>query len=215
MAMTAIMTSLPEALRPWNACRSFPSHRRPDASPDLAAPTSSFYIDRMAIRPILTVPDPRLKQVAEPVATVTDDTRALMDDMLETMYDAPGIGLAATQIGVMQRVVVMDLAREEEPKAPRYFVNPEILWASEETAPYQEGCLSIPEVFDEVVRPVRVRVRYLDYDGRPVEEEADGLYATCIQHEIDHLNGVLFIDYLSRLKRDRAVAKVKKLVRAA
>jgi peptide deformylase len=170
---------------------------------------------RMAIRPILTVPDPRLKQVAAPVAAVTDETRRLMDDMLETMYDAPGIGLAATQIGVMERVVVMDVSREEDARAPRFFVNPEILWASEETAPYQEGCLSIPEVFDEVIRPARVRVRYLDYDGQPVEEEADGLYATCIQHEIDHLNGVLFIDYLSRLKRDRAVAKVKKLVRAA
>jgi peptide deformylase len=182
---------------------------------DLAAQVSSFYIKPMAIRPILTVPDPRLKQVAAPVADVTDETRRLMDDMLETMYDAPGIGLAATQIGVMQRVVVMDVSREEDAKAPRFFVNPEILWASDETAPYQEGCLSIPEVFDEVIRPARVRVRYLGYDGQPVEEEADGLYATCIQHEIDHLNGVLFIDYLSRLKRDRAVAKVKKLVRAA
>jgi peptide deformylase len=169
----------------------------------------------MALRPILLVPDPRLKQVAEPVATVTDATRALMDDMLETMYAAPGIGLAATQIGVMERVVVMDVAREEEPKAPRFFVNPEILWRSDETAPYQEGCLSIPDVFEEVERPARVRVRYLDYDGRPVEEEADGLYAVCIQHEIDHLNGVLFIDYLSRLKRDRAVAKVKKAQKAA
>jgi peptide deformylase len=130
--------------------------------------------------------------------------------MLETMYAAPGIGLAAVQIGVMQRVIVMDLAREGEPKAPRHFVNPEILWASEETSPYEEGCLSIPEVYDEVTRPSRVRVRYLDYQGRTVEEEADGLYAVCIQHEMDHLNGVLFIDHLSRLKRERAVAKVKK-----
>jgi peptide deformylase len=169
----------------------------------------------MALRPILLVPDPRLKQVAAPVAAVTDATRALMDDMLETMYAAPGIGLAATQIGVMERVVVMDVAREEEPKAPRFFVNPEILWRSDETAPYQEGCLSIPDVYEEVERPARVRVRYLDYDGREVEEEADGLYAVCIQHEIDHLNGVLFIDYLSRLKRDRAVAKVKKAQKAA
>ena len=164
----------------------------------------------MALREIITVPDPRLKRVSSPVASVDDDLRALMDDMLETMYAAPGIGLAAVQIGVMQRVIVMDLAREGEPKAPRHFVNPEILWASEETSPYEEGCLSIPEVYDEVTRPSRVRVRYLDYQGRTVEEEADGLYAVCIQHEMDHLNGVLFIDHLSRLKRERAVAKVKK-----
>ena len=169
----------------------------------------------MALRPILTVPDARLKQVAQPLAAVTDETRRLMDDMLETMYAAPGIGLAATQIGVMERVFVMDLARDEEPKAPRCFANPEILWSSEEVTPYQEGCLSIPEVFEEVERPARIRVRYLDYDGERREEEAEGLAAVCIQHEIDHLNGVLFIDYLSRLKRDRAVAKVKKLVKAA
>lgn len=165
----------------------------------------------MALREILTVPHPVLKQTAAPVEAVTDETRRLMDDMLETMYDAPGIGLAATQIGVLQRVVVMDLAREGEPKQPRFFVNPEITWRSEETAPYEEGCLSIPEVYDEVVRPARVRVSYLDYDGNRVEEEeAEGLYAVCIQHEVDHLNGVLFIDYLSRLKRDRAVKAVKK-----
>ena len=164
----------------------------------------------MALREILFVPHPALKQVAAPVESVTDETRRLMDDMLETMYDAPGIGLAATQIGVLQRVVVMDLSREGEPKQPRYFVNPEITWRSEETAPYEEGCLSIPDVFDEVVRPARVRVTYLNYEGERVEEEADGLYAVCIQHEVDHLNGVLFIDYLSRLKRDRAIKAVKK-----
>ena len=164
----------------------------------------------MALREIITVPDPRLKQVSAPVETVDDDVRALMDDMLETMYAAPGIGLAAVQIAVMQRVVVMDLSREGEEPAPRYFVNPEILWASVETAPYEEGCLSIPDIYDEVVRPARVKVRYLNYDGEVVEEEAEGLYAVCLQHEIDHINGVLFIDYLSRLKRDRAVAKVKK-----
>jgi peptide deformylase len=164
----------------------------------------------MALRDILTVPDPRLKQTSKPVAGVDDDLRALMDDMLETMYAAPGIGLAAIQIGEPIRVIVMDLAREGEDKAPRYFVNPEILWASGETAPYEEGCLSVPEVYDEVQRPARVKLRYLDYDGREIEEEAEGLYAVCIQHEMDHLNGVLFIDHLSRLKRDRAVAKVKK-----
>ncbi len=165
----------------------------------------------MALRDILTVPDPRLKLVSEPVAgAVDDDLRALMDDMLETMYAAPGIGLAAIQIGVAKRVIVMDLAREGEPPAPRYFVNPEIIWRSEETAPYSEGCLSVPEIFDEIERPARVRLRYLDYHGAAVEEEADGLYAVCIQHEMDHLEGVLFIDHLSRLKRERAVAKVRK-----
>ena len=172
----------------------------------------------MTIRRILTVDADMtaLKQVSEPVAAVDDALRALMDDMLETMYDAPGIGLAAIQIGVAKRVIVMDLARDEEtPPEPRYFVNPEIVWSSEETAPYQEGCLSVPEIFDEVERPARVRLRYLNYQGEAVEEEADGLYATCIQHEIDHLNGVLFVDHLSRLKRDRAIAKVRKAARAA
>ena len=164
----------------------------------------------MALREILVVPHPVLKQVSKPVAVVDDALRALMDDMLETMYEAPGIGLAAVQIGVPQRVIVMDLARQEEPPQPRYYVNPEILWASEETAPYEEGCLSVPEIYDEVERPARVKLSYLDYDGKPVEEDAEGLYAVCIQHEMDHLNGVLFIDHLSRLKRDRAVAKVKK-----
>jgi peptide deformylase len=131
--------------------------------------------------------------------------------MLETMYAAPGIGLAAIQIGVPKRIVVMDLAREGEPKAPRYFVNPEITWSSEELFSYEEGCLSVPEVYDAVERPARVRLTYLDYNGEKIEEEAEGLFAVCIQHEMDHLDGVLFIDHLSRLKRDRAVAKVKKL----
>jgi peptide deformylase len=169
----------------------------------------------MAIREILTVPHPVLKQVSEPVETVDDDLRALMDDMLETMYAAPGIGLAAVQIGVPKRVIVMDIARPEEPKNPQYFVNPEIVWASEETAPYEEGCLSVPEIYDEVERPARVKLRYLNYQGEPVEEDADGLYAVCIQHEMDHLNGVLFIDHLSRLKREQAVKKVKKQAKAA
>ncbi|MEM1104917.1 MAG: peptide deformylase [Pseudomonadota bacterium] len=168
----------------------------------------------MALREIIKVPDPRLKEVSAPVAGgVTDDVRALMDDMLETMYAAPGIGLAAIQIAVPLRVIVMDLAGEDEAPAPRYFVNPEILETSEETAPYEEGCLSIPDVFDEVERPIRARVRYLDYNGETVEEWAEGLYAVCIQHEMDHLNGVLFIDYLSRLKRQRAVEKVRKAQR--
>ncbi|HUO22388.1 MAG TPA: peptide deformylase [Caulobacteraceae bacterium] len=164
----------------------------------------------MAVRPILTVPNPKLKLVSKPVGGVDDALRALMDDMLETMYAAPGIGLAAIQIGEPVRVIVMDLAREGEEPQPRHFANPEILWASEETAPYEEGCLSVPEIFDEVERPARVRLRYLNYQGETVEEDAEGLFAVCIQHEMDHLNGVLFIDHLSRLKRDRAVAKVKK-----
>ncbi len=177
----------------------------------------------MALRDILTVPNPVLKQVSKNVDGVDDALRALMDDMLETMYDAPGIGLAAIQIGEPVRVIVMDLQEKPEGAAedaegvknPRYFVNPEIVWRSEELAPYEEGCLSVPEIYDEVLRPAKVRLKYLDYSGKEVEEEAEGLFATCIQHEMDHLNGVLFIDHLSKLKRDRAVTKVKKLTRAA
>ena len=169
----------------------------------------------MALREILTVPDPKLKLVSQDVERVDDALRALMDDMLETMYAAPGIGLAAIQIGEPVRVIVMDLAREGEAPQPRHFVNPKILWASEETLPYEEGCLSVPEIYDEVERPARVKLSYLDYHGHAVEEDAEGLYAVCIQHEMDHLNGVLFIDHLSRLKRDRAVAKVKKAKAAA
>ena len=168
----------------------------------------------MAIREILTVPHPVLKQVSTPVEAVDDELRQLMDDMLETMYAAPGIGLAAVQIGVPKQVIVMDLARGEDPPAPRHFINPEITWRSEEMLPYEEGCLSVPEIYDEVERPARVKLRYLNYAGDVVEEEAKGLYAVCIQHEMDHLQGVLFIDKLSRLKRERAVAKVKKLTAA-
>ncbi|WP_269714628.1 peptide deformylase [Caulobacter sp. NIBR2454] len=173
----------------------------------------------MAIRRILTVDNAAdmavLKQVSTPVEGVDDELRALMDDMLETMYDAPGIGLAAVQIGVPKRVIVMDLSREGEDKAPLYFVNPEIVSASEDTLPYEEGCLSIPEYFDEVERPAKVRLRYLNYQGEQVEEDAEGLFAVCVQHEMDHLEGVLFIDHLSRLRRDRAITKVKKVMRAA
>lgn len=169
----------------------------------------------MAIRPILTTPNPILKQVSKPVEEVSDETRALMDDMLETMYDAPGIGLAAIQVGVPLNVIVMDLAKDGEPPAPRYFVNPEILESVEETQPYQEGCLSVPEVFNEIERPARVKITYLDYKGQRVTEWAEDLYAVCIQHEMDHLKGILFIDYLSRLKRERAVKKVQKYLKAA
>ena len=173
----------------------------------------------MALREILTVPHPVLKQVSTKVDTVDDALRALMDDMLETMYEAPGIGLAAVQVGEPVRVIVMDLQEKPEGaepdaegvKNPRFFVNPEIVWKSDDLAPYEEGCLSVPEVYDEVLRPAKVKLRYLNYHGEQVEEDADGLFATCIQHEMDHLEGVLFIDHLSRLKRDRAVSKVKKL----
>ena len=166
----------------------------------------------MSLRRILTVDTDMtaLKQISAPVPAVDDALRALMDDMLETMYAAPGIGLAAIQVGVAKRVIVMDLAKGEEAPAPRYFVNPQILWASDETAPYEEGCLSVPEIYDEVERPTQVRLAYLDYHGKAVQEDAEGLFAVCIQHEMDHLNGVLFIDHLSRLKRSRAVSKVKK-----
>jgi peptide deformylase len=165
----------------------------------------------MAIRPILTVPDPRLKLKSKPVeGGVTDEHRRLMDDMLETMYDAPGIGLAAIQIGVPLRIVVMDLAGKDEPRAPRYFVNPEVIWASEAKKPWEEGCLSVPEIYDEVQRPAEIKIRYLDYHGKEVTEEAEGLFAVCFQHELDHLEGVVFIDHLSRLKRDSAIRKVKK-----
>ena len=167
----------------------------------------------MAILEILTVPNPVLKQVSEPVERVDDELRALMDDMLETMYDAPGIGLAAVQVGVPKRVIVMDLAGQDEEPQPQYFVNPEILEKVEETEPYDEGCLSVPEVFETIDRPARVKLKYLNYEGEEVTEWAEGLYATCIQHEMDHLEGVLFIDYLSRLKRNRAVDKVKKVKR--
>ncbi len=169
----------------------------------------------MALRDILIVPHPLLKQVSKPVAVVDDDLRALMDDMLETMYAAPGIGLAAIQVGVPKRVIVMDLHRPEEEKQPQFFVNPQILWASEETEPYEEGCLSVPEIFDEVERPAQVKLRYLNYHGEAIEEDAEGLFAVCIQHEMDHLEGVLFIDHLSRLKREQAIKKVKKMGKAA
>ncbi len=168
------------------------------------------YLNAMAIRPILTVPNPILKKVSQPVDKVTDETRALMDDMLATMYAAPGIGLAAIQIGVPLNVIVMDLAKGEEKAAPRYFVNPEILENVKELKPYNEGCLSVPDVFEDIDRPERVKLTYLDYNGERVTEWAEGLYAVCIQHEMDHLKGVVFIDYLSRLKRDRAVKKVVK-----
>ena len=164
----------------------------------------------MTIRQIITAPDPRLREVSKPVIEVDAELRALMDDMLETMYDAPGIGLAAIQIGVPKRVIVMDLAGQDEEPDPRFFVNPEILDPSKDTKPYEEGCLSVPEYYEEVERPAQCKVKYLDYDGKPQILEAEGLLAVCIQHEMDHLEGILFIDHLSRLKRDRILKKLKK-----
>ncbi len=164
----------------------------------------------MALRKIIIIPDPVLRQVSAPVASITRDVLGLADDMLETMYGAPGIGLAAIQIGVPQRIVTIDLARKDEPKNPIVFINPEIIQSSEETSVYEEGCLSIPDYYEEVTRPARVKVRYMDIKGAMQEMDADGLMATCIQHEIDHLNGKLFIDYLSKLKRDRVMTKFRK-----
>ena len=203
----------------------------------------------MTIRPIIEVPDKRLRTISKQVDAVTDEMRVLMDDMLETMYDAKGIGLAAIQVGVAQRIIVMDLSpsledaeenaettTEDEASAndfdnesaskqdrydlssyahegPRYFVNPEIVWASEETNNYQEGCLSVPGFYDDVARPAQCRVKFLDYDGKAQEIDCDGLLATCIQHEMDHLNGIVFLDHLSRLKRDRILKKLRKAER--
>ena len=161
----------------------------------------------MAIRPIIILPDAKLRQVCEPVKSVDDSVRKLMGDMVDTMHDAPGIGLAAIQIGVTQRIVVIDLAKKDEPSDVRYFVNPEIVWSSEEKSVYEEGCLSIPEYYEEVERPARIRARFLDRDGKLQEIEAEGLLSTALQHEIDHLNGVLFIDHISKLKRDRVIKK--------
>ena len=169
----------------------------------------------MARREILILPDKRLRQVSEPVKKIDTGIRALVEDMFESMYDAPGIGLAAIQVGAPKRVVTMDLAKKEEPKAPQVFINPEILWSSEEKAIYEEGCLSIPEFYGDVERPAQVKVKYLDLEGAQHEIEANGLLATCLQHEIDHLNGVLFIDHLSKLKRDRVVKKFAKAAKRA
>jgi len=172
---------------------------------------SPDYIAPMAIREIIILPDKKLRLVSKPVEAVTPQVRKLADDMLETMYDAPGIGLAAIQIAEPVRLITMDLSKKtDEERQPRVFINPEILSASGEMSVYEEGCLSIPEYYEEVERPAVVRIRYLDLDGKTIEEEATGLFATCIQHEIDHLNGVLFVDYLSKLKRDRVLKKFTK-----
>jgi peptide deformylase len=164
----------------------------------------------MAIRPIITLPDKRLRLVSETVARIDDEVKKLVADMFETMYDAPGVGLAAIQVGVSRRVVTVDATRGEEPKQPMTLINPEIVWFSAEKVGHEEGCLSIPEYLDEVERSERVRVRFLDLEGRPHEIDADALLARVVQHEIDHINGVLFIDHLSKLKRDRVIKKFAK-----
>jgi peptide deformylase len=169
----------------------------------------------MAIRPILVIPDPRLRAVADPVVEIDDEIRKLAKDMFDTMYDAPGIGLAATQIGEMKRVVVMDLAKEGEKPEPIVMINPEITRVGEETVTTEEGCLSIPELYYEVERPSEITVTYTDLDGNTVTRDATDRLAICIQHEVDHLDGVLYIDYLSRLKRDRVIKKFDKAAKRA
>jgi len=169
----------------------------------------------MAVREILKLPDKRLRLHSEPVKRVDAGLRVLVDDMFATMYAAPGIGLAAIQVGVAKRVVVMDLSKKEDAHKPQVFINPEITWASEEKSTHEEGCLSIPEFYEEVERPTEIKVKYLDLDGKAHEITAKGLLATCFQHEIDHINGVLFIDHISKLKRDRIVKKFTKAAKAA
>lgn len=167
----------------------------------------------MALLPIITAPDPVLSQISKPVARVDDDLRRVLDDMLETMYAAPGIGLAAIQVGIAQRMLVIDVAREGEDKQPLFIINPEFTWISDDDNAYEEGCLSLPEHYAEVVRPAEVKIRYLDYHGAERELHATGLLATCLQHEMDHLDGVLFVDHISALKRNMILRKLVKTKR--
>jgi peptide deformylase len=169
----------------------------------------------MAVREIITLPDKRLRLVSEPVKRVDVAIRALVEDMFETMYAAPGIGLAAIQVGVAKRVVTLDLSKKDDERKPLVFINPVVTWASEEKSTYEEGCLSIPDYYEEVERPAAVKVKYLDLDGKAHEIEAKDLFATCIQHEIDHVNGILFIDHISKLKRDRVTKKFTKAAKVA
>ena len=166
-------------------------------------------------RPIITLPDKRLRRVSEPVGKITADIKKLVEAMFESMYEAPGIGLAAVQLGELKRVVTMDLSKKEGPPNPQVFINPEIVWKSEEQSTYEEGCLSIPEIHEDVERPARVKLKYMDIEGKQHEVNAEGLFATCIQHEVDHLNGVLFLDYISKLKRDYIVKKFTKAAKKA
>jgi peptide deformylase len=176
---------------------------------------SQLLTSRAMARPIITLPDKRLRRVSEPVSKITAEVKTLVEDMFESMYEAPGIGLAAVQLGVLKRIVTMDLAKKDGPPEPRVFINPEIVWKSDERSTYEEGCLSIPDIHEDVERPARVKVKYLDLEGKPQEAEAEGLFATCIQHEVDHTNGVLFIDHISKLKRDRIIKKFTKAAKRA
>jgi peptide deformylase len=169
----------------------------------------------MALLPIITAPDPRLKQIAKPVAKVDEAVGRLMDDMLETMYQAPGIGLAAPQVGVLKRVIVLDLAKEGEAPQPLRIANPDLLWVSDQDATYEEGCLSLPDHYADVARPAAIKLRYLDRENEIRTLEADGLLATCIQHEIDHLDGILFVDHISALKRNMILRKLLKAKKTA
>ena len=164
----------------------------------------------MTIKPLIILPDPILRQVSKPIETVDSEVKKLADDMLETMYDAPGIGLAAIQIGVARRLLVLDVSKDGEEKKPLVFINPEIVSSSDARSVYEEGCLSIPDYYAEVERPATIAVKHLDRDGKEQIVEADGLLATCLQHEIDHLNGVLFIDHISKLKREMVIRKFTK-----
>ena len=168
----------------------------------------------MAVLPIIVAPDPRLKEVAVAVERVDDAVRQLMDDMLETMYQAPGIGLAAPQVGVLKRVLVVDASKDPENKEPHRMANPELVSVSDEDSSHEEGCLSLPDQFAEVVRPAQIRVRYLDYEGEMREMDTDGLLATCIQHEMDHLDGILFVDHISALKRNMILRRLTKMKKA-
>ena len=167
----------------------------------------------MAKKQIITIPNPLLRKISEPVTSVNNEEKKLMDDMLETMYAAPGIGLAAVQVGVLKRIIVIDLSKDGEKKTPLFIVNPHITFKSDDLISYEEGCLSIPNQFAEIKRPSSCKVNFLDYNGKKKEINADGLLATCIQHEVDHLNGILFIDYLSKLKKDLILKKTKKQIK--
>jgi peptide deformylase len=181
----------------------------------IISPNTSRKKSPMALRPIITLPDPKLRLVSKTIEGVNDDLRRLIDEMIETMHDAPGVGLAAIQVAEPIRLLVVDTAKKEEPPDPQVFINPEILWSSEERSTYEEGCLSIPEYYAEVERPASVRARALDREGKMREILAEGMLATVLQHEIDHLNGVLFIDHISKLKRDRVIKKFQKAAKRA
>jgi peptide deformylase len=189
--------------------------RKSEISADLIIDreADSAYLTTMALMDIVTLPDPILREQSAPVERVDDDLRRLVENMFETMYHAPGIGLAGVQVGVTRQIFTVDCAREDEEKAPICMINPKIVWQSDELSVYDEGCLSIPDFYAEVERPAEIKIQYMDQFGKDQELHCDGLLATCVQHEFDHLNGALFIDYLSKLRRDRVIKKFTKLAR--